>query len=157
MKRLVLPTTPVLAMIWSQILLWKTSTSRNFLQLSDPTTSAIHVSAGCVLYPSLDLDRMVLIFIILFIFYYFIQSNYLNITAQNGGQFQNNPVKVLNKNRVILISGHSLGDLPIDILSFALIYVAFQGWQMLMLIIGRRYGVDPGAVGRIGRLPGPGD
>ena len=100
---------------------------------------------------------MVLIFIILFIFYYFIQSNYLNITAQNGGHFQYNPLQVSNKNRVILISGHSLGDLPIDILSFALIYVAFQGWQMLMLIIGRRYGVDPGAVGWIGRLPGPGD
>ena len=90
-------------------------------------------------------------------FNYFIQLNYLNITAQKGGHFQYNPLKVPNKNRVILISGHSLGDLPIDILSFALIYVAFQGWQMMMLIIGRRYGVDPGAVGWIGRLPGPGD
>ena len=91
------------------------------------------------------------------IFNYFIQLNYLNITAQKGGHFQYNPLQVSNKNRVILISGHSLGDLPIDILSFALIYVAFQGWQMLMLILGRRYGVDPGAVGWIGRLPGPGD
>ena len=81
----------------------------------------------------------------------------MGITAQKGGHFQYNPFQVSNKNRVILISGHSLGDLPVDILSFALIYVAFQGWQMLMLILGRRYGVDPGAVGWIGRLPGPGD
>ena len=66
-------------------------------------------------------------------------------------------LELLNENRIILISGHSLGDLPVDMLSLALIYAAVQVWQVMMLIIGRRYGVDPGAVGRIGRLPGPGD
>ena len=58
---------------------------------------------------------------------------------------------------VILISGHSLGDLPVDMLSLALIYFAYECWGVVMLIIRRKYEVDPGAVGRIGRLPGPGD
>ena len=74
-----------------------------------------------------------------------------------GSTWADLSLELLNENRIILISGHSLGDLPVDMLSLALIYAAVQGWQVMMLIIGRRYGVDPGAVGRIGRLPGPGD
>ena len=82
-----------------------------------------------------------------------------------GSTWADLSLELLNENRIILISGHSLGDLPVDMLSLALIYAAVQVWQVMMLIIGRRYGVDPGAVGRIdpgavgriGRLPGPGD